>query len=88
MEQSHHRCLGGDHEPWGLAWLVYCIALQNAAYVKALGQIEIILSVMVGYFFFKERLARREVIAMSLLVISILMLILLTWGASRSTCFD
>lgn len=56
MEQSHHRCLGGDHEPWGLAWLVYCIALQNAAYVKALGQIEIILSVMVGYFLFERKI--------------------------------
>ena len=64
--------LGGS-----LGWFT-AFALQNAAYVKALGQIEIILSVMVGYFFFKERLARREVIAMSLLVISILMLILLT----------
>ena len=64
--------LGGS-----LGWFT-AFALQNAAYVKALGQIEIILSVMVGYFLFKERLAPREVIAMSLLVISILMLILLT----------
>ncbi|MDF1727022.1 MAG: DMT family transporter [Sulfitobacter sp.] len=56
---------------WFLAF-----TLQNAAYVKALGQVELILSVLASTLFFRERISGREAAGMAVLVISILMLIL------------
>lgn len=51
-------------------------ALQNAAYVKALGQVEIVFSLLVSVVFFAERLTRREAWGIVLMVISILGLVL------------
>ena len=62
--------LGGS-----LGWFV-AFTVQNAAYVKALGQTEIIFSLAASYFFFKERITRRELTGVGLLVFSILILIL------------
>jgi drug/metabolite transporter (DMT)-like permease len=56
-------------------WFV-AFTLQNAAYVKALGQVELILSVAASTLFFKEKISGREWAGMSVLVASILMLIL------------
>ena len=56
---------------WFLAF-----TLQNAAYVKALGQAELILSVLASTLFFRERITGREAAGMAVLVCSILMLIL------------
>ncbi|MEM6308242.1 MAG: DMT family transporter [Pseudomonadota bacterium] len=42
-----------------MGWFV-AFALQNAAYVKALGQVEILFSLCVSYVIFGERLTRRE----------------------------
>ena len=56
---------------WFLAF-----TLQNAAYVKALGQVELLLSLLASLGFFKEDVTRREIIGMALLVLSILALIL------------
>ncbi|MFV2052083.1 EamA/RhaT family transporter [Aliiroseovarius sp. YM-037] len=50
--------------------------LQNAAYVKALGQIELLFSFAAGVFVFKEKTSPREFMAMGLIVLSILILIL------------
>ena len=50
-------------------------ALQNAAYVKALGQIELVFTFVGSYFIFKERSSRREIIGIVLVVLSILALI-------------
>ena len=58
-----------------LCWFI-AFALQNAAYVKALGQAELILSVAATTLFFREKISVREWIGMGLLVASILMLIL------------
>ncbi len=58
-----------------LCWFI-AFALQNAAYVKALGQVELILSVMASTLFFRERISGREWAGMTVLVGSILMLIL------------
>ena len=58
-----------------LCWFI-AFALQNAAYVKALGQVELILSVAASTLFFKERISAREWAGMAVLVGSILMLIL------------
>lgn len=51
-------------------------ALQNAAYVRALGQIEMIFTLLVSWFVFKERLNRREGAGIALIVLSILILVL------------
>lgn len=56
---------------WFLAF-----TLQNAAYVKALGQVELILSLMASILFFRETVTRRELMGMALLGLSILVLVL------------
>jgi len=50
--------------------------LQNAAYVKAVGQIELILSLLITTLFFKERVLRREILGMLLIGVSAIGLIL------------
>ncbi|MGR3620964.1 EamA family transporter [Pseudophaeobacter sp.] len=54
----------------------WAFTLQNAAYVKALGQVELILSVLASVLFFKEKISRRELLGMGLLILSILALVL------------
>lgn len=56
---------------WFLAF-----TLQNAAYVKALGQVELILSLLASVLFFRETVTRRELAGMALLCCSILLLVL------------
>lgn len=58
-----------------LCWFI-AFTLQNAAYVKALGQVELILSILASTLFFKEKITARETIGMAILVASILLLIL------------
>ena len=50
--------------------------LQNAAYVKAVGQIELILSLLITTLFFKEQVLRREILGMLLIGVSAIGLIL------------
>ncbi|GFE63438.1 DMT family transporter [Litoreibacter roseus] len=50
-------------------------ALQNAAYVKALGQVELIFTFLGSYFIFKERSTPREIAGIALIVVSILVLV-------------
>jgi drug/metabolite transporter (DMT)-like permease len=64
--------LGGS-----LCWFI-AFTLQNAAYVKALGQVELILSVAASTLFFREKITGREWAGMAILVGSILMLVLIT----------
>ena len=52
-------------------------SVQNAAYVKALGQIEILLSMAVGYFFFREKLTVREFVGVCFLATSVMLLVLI-----------
>ncbi|SFT77478.1 DMT family transporter [Sedimentitalea nanhaiensis] len=56
---------------WFLAF-----TLQNAAYVKALGQVELMLSLLASVLFFRETVTRREITGISLLGLSILLLVL------------
>ncbi len=51
--------------------------LQNAAYVRAVGQVELIFTFLAGVFVFKERTTRIEAIGIALVAISILSLLLL-----------
>lgn len=59
-----------------LGWFV-AFTLQTAAYVKALGQIELLFSFMATVFIFKEKTSARELVAMGFLTASILLLVLL-----------
>ncbi|MGJ8544814.1 MAG: EamA family transporter [Sulfitobacter sp.] len=58
-----------------LCWFI-AFALQNAAYVKAVGQAELILSVAASTLFFRERISAREWAGMGVLLASILILVL------------
>ncbi|MGV6812314.1 MAG: DMT family transporter [Brevirhabdus sp.] len=58
-----------------LCWFM-AFTLQNAAYVKALGQIELVFTFIASYFVFKERSTPREVMGVALVVGSILLLVL------------
>ena len=49
--------------------------LQNVAYVNALGQIELIFSLIASVFFFKERITKKELAGLGFLTISIIGLI-------------
>jgi len=57
-------------------WFV-AFTLQNAAYVKALGQVELIFSILASFIFFKERISKNEFIGMALISASVLGLILI-----------
>jgi drug/metabolite transporter (DMT)-like permease len=52
------------------------MTLQNAAYVRALGQIELVFTFLVSYFYFKEKTNKVEAIGICLIVLGILVLLL------------
>jgi drug/metabolite transporter (DMT)-like permease len=54
----------------------YAFTLQAAALVKAVGQVELVLSLLASVLFFGERISRREVLGMAVLGASILLLVL------------
>ena len=59
-----------------LCWFT-AFTLQNAAYVFAVGQIEVIFSMMASVLFFKERISGRELVGIGMLSASIVLLVLL-----------
>lgn len=59
-----------------LGWFT-AFTLQNAAYVKALGQIELLFSFLASTLFFREKTTPRELVAMLFLTGSILLLVVL-----------
>ena len=52
--------------------------LQNAAYVRALGQVELLFTIGASIFFFKEKVTRIELVAIALIVCAILLILLAT----------
>ena len=68
--------------PVGLAGVLGSICwftaftLQNAAYVRAVGQIELLFTFVASVFFFKEQVRRSEVVGIVLIVAAILMIVL------------
>lgn len=57
-----------------LAWFS-AITLQKAAYVRTLGQVELVLSLLVSYLVFREKSTRYEVLGMVMIVIGIIILL-------------
>ena len=53
----------------------YAFSLVDATLVRAVGQLEIVFSVLISYIFYKERITGFELIGMSLITISILALL-------------
>ena len=58
-----------------LGWFV-AFSLYNAAYVRAVGQIEIVFTLLASLVFFREKIALREVAGIVLIVASVLMIVL------------
>ncbi len=58
-----------------LGWFA-AFSLQNAAYVRAVGQVEIIFTMLAGTFIFGERMGRREGAGIGLVIASVLLLVL------------
>jgi drug/metabolite transporter (DMT)-like permease len=59
-----------------MCWFT-AFTLQTTAYVNALGQVELIFSLLASALFFRESISRREIFGIAVLGVSILMLILL-----------
>lgn len=58
-----------------ICWFT-AFTLQTVAYVKAVGQAELILSVLASTLVFREAISRRELVGIALLLASILLLVL------------
>jgi drug/metabolite transporter (DMT)-like permease len=58
-----------------LCWFA-AFTLQTAAYVKGLGQIELVFSFIASYFFYREKITLRELAGTVILMVSILVLVL------------
>ena len=60
-----------------IGWFT-AMSLQNAALVKTLGQVEFIVSLLITYLYFGEKISRREYLGISLIALSVLLLIGIT----------
>ncbi len=58
-----------------IGWFT-AMALQNAAYVRAVGQIELVFTFLISYFYFKEKTNRNEGVGILLIIAGILVLVL------------
>ncbi len=59
-----------------IGWFT-AMALQNAAYVRAVGQIELVFTFLISYFYFKEKTNINEGAGILLIIFGILVLVLL-----------
>jgi drug/metabolite transporter (DMT)-like permease len=62
-----------------LGWFM-AFALYNAAYVRAIGQVEVVFTLLASWLVFREKLTTREVTGMLLVVASVLILL---WSLER-----
>jgi hypothetical protein len=58
-----------------LGWFM-AFTLQHAAYVKALGQVELIFTFLTSWLVFRETTSRRELSGIALVIASIIVLVL------------
>lgn len=52
------------------------MALQNASYVKAVGQVEVVFTVLISTLYFRERISAVEFVGMAVIVLGVLLFIL------------
>ena len=50
------------------------MSLQNAALVKTLGQVEFIIGLLITYFYFNERISKREYLGIILIALSVFLI--------------
>ena len=62
-----------------LGWFT-AFALQTAAYVKALGQVELVFTFLFSVFWLRERSSGKEIAGLVLLVVSLLLIFLGEWA--------
>ncbi|MFD2262533.1 EamA family transporter [Lacibacterium aquatile] len=60
----------------GSAGWFYAFAIQNAAYVRALGQAELVFTFLTAVLFFRERLGWRETLGVMVIVASVIAILL------------
>jgi drug/metabolite transporter (DMT)-like permease len=60
-----------------LGWF-WAFALENAAHVRAVGQVELLFSLVAGALVLGERITRREVAGIAILGASVVVLVLVT----------
>ena len=58
-----------------LGWFT-ALSLQNAAYVRAVGQVEVVFTILASWLVFRERLTGRELAGIALVVASLLLIVL------------
>jgi len=58
-----------------ICWF-YAMSIQNVAYVRALGQIELFFTLVVSIFYFKERIKLKEIYGIFLILLGIIIIIL------------
>ena len=63
-------CGSGATAGWFLAF-----AMASASEVRAVGQIELIFSILISLIFFKEKIQRTEIFGITILIFSILLII-------------
>ncbi|OCX64562.1 hypothetical protein BFP70_11035 [Thioclava sp. SK-1] len=60
----------------GSAGWFFAFALQNAAYVRALGQIEMVFTLCASWLIFHEKLQRREGLGIALIIVSLMLVVI------------
>ncbi|CTQ32082.1 DMT family transporter [Jannaschia rubra] len=68
--------VGATSMAGSMGWFT-AYTLQTAAYVNAVGQVELILSILISWLVLGERFSRRELLAIALVTASVIALILL-----------
>ena len=58
-----------------ICWF-YAMAIQNVAYVRALGQIELIFTIFITIFYFKEKITVNEIYGVFLIVLGIITIVI------------
>ncbi|MEP3278093.1 MAG: EamA family transporter, partial [Stappiaceae bacterium] len=76
LEAWRPACIVGLAGVAGSACWFTAMTIQSAAYVRALGQIELVFTFAVSWLFFKERLNRLEFAGIALILGGILLLLL------------
>ena len=54
----------------------YAMSIQNVAYVRALGQVELIFSLIISYFYFKERITLNQILGIFIIFLGLILILL------------
>ena len=75
MKNNLNACLfiGFTGVAGSVGWFT-AMSLQNAALVKTLGQVEFIIGLLITYFYFNERISRREYLGIVLIALSVFLI--------------